>query len=341
MAQGHIALGLYYNYGNHWQPDQALAEFRRALELQPNNVQALQLSASVHRRLGQWSLHLSELKRCEQLDPRDPEIPVFIGATYCRLRMWKEANRAGQRALALDPRNMPAILHVLVPSFEGSGDIEKASQLLATFPADSLIAQSFKIGGDVSNLVGNWPYFYVMKRDYAAALKARDKDNGEPTANRLSARAAIFVLAGTASNEREEIERACALVEARLRERPDDNYAMSQLSWIYLGLNRNAEALKVAQHLAELVPPEKDAVIGPESLANLAEIETRTAETAEAIETLRRVLLLPAGMVASIARLKIDPVWDPIRNDPGFQQLLEGTELIGLPPSLTGEAAEK
>jgi hypothetical protein len=31
----------------------------------------------------------------------------------------------------------------------------------------------------------------------------------------------------------------------------------------------------------------------------------------------------------SIARLKIDPVWDPIRNDPGFQQLLGGSEHIG------------
>ncbi len=26
---------------------------------------------------------------------------------------------------------------------------------------------------------------------------------------------------------------------------------------------------------------------------------------------------------------KIDPVWDPIRNDPGFQQLLAGKEHVG------------
>jgi hypothetical protein len=31
----------------------------------------------------------------------------------------------------------------------------------------------------------------------------------------------------------------------------------------------------------------------------------------------------------SIARLKIDPVWDPIRDRPDFQQLLSGTEQIG------------
>jgi hypothetical protein len=31
----------------------------------------------------------------------------------------------------------------------------------------------------------------------------------------------------------------------------------------------------------------------------------------------------------SITRLKIDPVWDPIRNRPDFQQLLSGPEQIG------------
>ena len=89
-------------------------------------------------------------------------------------------------------------------------------------------------------------------------------------------------------------------------------------------------AVQVAQHLAELIPPEKDAVEGPEILANLAEVEARTGDAGAAVKTLRQVLLLPAGMVASIERLKIDPVWDPIRNDPGFRQLLaEGKEQIG------------
>jgi hypothetical protein len=42
---------------------------------------------------------------------------------------------------------------------------------------------------------------------------------------------------------------------------------------------------------------------------------------------LRHLLSIPAGI--SIALLKIDPVWDPIRNHPDFQKLLTGTELIG------------
>jgi hypothetical protein len=42
----------------------------------------------------------------------------------------------------------------------------------------------------------------------------------------------------------------------------------------------------------------------------------------------RHLLSIPAGGVVSIARLKIDPVWNPIRNWPDFQQLLSGPEQI-------------
>jgi hypothetical protein len=50
------------------------------------------------------------------------------------------------------------------------------------------------------------------------------------------------------------------------------------------------------------------------------------------------LLSIPAGGVASIALLKIDPVWDPIRNRPDFQQLLSGPEQIG-PGTQVGPAA--
>ena len=38
---------------------------------------------------------------------------------------------------------------------------------------------------------------------------------------------------------------------------------------------------------------------------------------------------MPIGYYISIQQMRIDPVWDPIRNDPGFQQLLAGKELVG------------
>jgi hypothetical protein len=101
------------------------------------------------------------------------------------------------------------------------------------------------------------------------------------------------------------------------------------LSWSYLALKRNSDAFDVARQLVQLLPPEKDALLGAANLAGLAEVEAHTGATAEAVALLRRLLSVPAGESVSIPRLKIDPVWDPIRNDPGFQQLLTIQEHVG------------
>ena len=140
---------------------------------------------------------------------------------------------------------------------------------------------------------------------------------------------AIHVLAGDAAGAQTEAEKARGLVEARLHERPEDTSPLTQLSWIYLALKRNADALKVARQAVSLFPPEKDATQGAAYATGLAEIEARTGETEEAVKSLRWLLSGHIGGFVSIKLLKIDPVWDPIRNDQGFQQLLAGKEQIG------------
>jgi hypothetical protein len=118
-------------------------------------------------------------------------------------------------------------------------------------------------------------------------------------------------------------------IEAKLRERPDDILAMTGLSWVYLALGRNADALRLSRQAADSLSIEKDAMAGPFFQIGVAQIEARGGAPKEAIKRLRRLLSIPAGQVLSIARLKIDPVWDTIRNRPDFQQLLSGPEQMG------------
>jgi hypothetical protein len=72
---------------------------------------------------------------------------------------------------------------------------------------------------------------------------------------------------------------------------------------------------------------EMDAILGAAGQIGLAQVEAWAGEDEAAIKRLRHLLSIPAGI--SIAYLKIDPAWDPIRSRPDFQKLLTGSELIG------------
>jgi TolB-like protein/Tfp pilus assembly protein PilF len=329
LAEAHIALGNFYYYGKR-QYDEALNEFRRALELRPNNAQALESIAFIHRRQGQWERLLSELAKCEERDPRNATLIANLGTSYLNLRMWQEAKRAGLRALALDPHNVVGMRAVFISDLNGSNDINEAKRALATFPPGTTLSNPSQVG-NVATVIGDGTYLNIIARDFAAALKAWENETVDPDQNRsrLAARVAIHVLAGDAASAQGEIARARGLVEARLRVRPDDIQALTQLIWIDLALKSDSEALRFAHQVAELLPVEKDAMGGPPVLAGLAEIQARAGEPDEAVKTLRRLLSIPAGVCISLQRVKIDPVWDPIRNDPGFQQLLAGKEQIG------------
>jgi TolB-like protein/class 3 adenylate cyclase len=333
LPEAHLALGLFFYWG-HRQYEAALTEFSSTLELQPNNALARLYRASVYRRRGEWERSLADFQRAEELDPRDPWNPTAIGQTYQAFRQWKDAERAELRALAIDPHHAPAALELLIARFNETGDVDSARRALDGFPeATEGIRTTGATGvGDVRAIIGTMVYLDVMERRFTDAFQALEKEVGNNDLGhlrQLAGRAALSVLAGEPEAAKFAGEEALPLLEARLRERPDDTFAMAELSWVYLALGRNTDALRLSRQAADSISIEKDAVSGPGFQSGLAEIEARAGAPEEAIKRLRRLLSIPAGVVASIARLKIDPVWDPIRNRPDFQQLLSGPEQIG------------
>jgi len=101
----HVALGLYYYFG-YRQYEQALAEFAKALQLQPNNALALEYSGYVHRRLGQWQHCVAELNKALELDPRNASVAGNRGQTNTLMRQWTEGERVSRHALSIDPHDV-------------------------------------------------------------------------------------------------------------------------------------------------------------------------------------------------------------------------------------------
>jgi TolB-like protein/cytochrome c-type biogenesis protein CcmH/NrfG len=327
LAEAHVALGLFYYYGfRDYEP--ALTEFRRAIELQPNNSLALGFVAFVHRRQGKWDRTLEELKRSIDLNPRDPYIMGGLAETYVFLRMWREAEDAARRALTIDPHEATSMRMLLLSSLNRTGSAREPLRLLATFPPDDLLLPNT---GMFDMVIGTRGQTFILGRDFNAALKACETGTVARTNEwqRFAAKAGIRVLAGDVPGAHADAEKARELLETRVREQPNDFRSLRALSWVYLALGRKADAINIAQHTLDFLPPEKDAVLGSGNLAALAQIQAQTGAATEAVQNLKKLVSIPAGETISIARLKIDPVWDPIRSDPGFQELLPIKEYVG------------
>ena len=327
-AETHLALGFAYYWGQR-QYDLALREFQTALQLQPNSAVARSVIGFVYRRQGRWEQSTAELLKATELDPRDAELPANIAGSYVTLRQWSDAQRAATRALALDPYSAAARNSLVIASVNGDGDVDAAERIAAALPPDVRLATNWR--GTAATMIGQQTYLPVLKRDFQRAMQELDRFGPGNKAALLpaAAHAAMRLLAGDAAGASAAAQEALPALEASLGKRADEPLVLWQLSWVYLALQRNAEALRAMETAAAALPVELDAQVGPTWQAGLAEIQAHAGQTAAAVKTLRHLLAIPAGAAVSINRLKLDPVWDPIRNDPEFQQLLAGKEQIG------------
>ena len=69
-------------------------------------------------------------------------------------------------------------------------------------------------------------------------------------------------------------------------------------------------------------PSSKDPVEGPVKEERMANIYALLGDADHAIPILKRLLQILYGLAITPAVLRLDPVWDQIRNDPRFQELV-------------------
>jgi tetratricopeptide (TPR) repeat protein len=131
----------------------------------------------------------------------------------------------------------------------------------------------------------------------------------------------LYLHQGDGVKARAAFERALVVSEQLLRESPDDAARHAQHGAILAALDQKQEAINEGKRAIELLPESEDAFDGPFMTASLAAIYTWVGEHDEAFRLLDHLLQTPNGLTVPV--LKLDPMWDPLREDPRFQALID------------------
>ena len=133
-------------------------------------------------------------------------------------------------------------------------------------------------------------------------------------------------VAGDHAAAQETWRQARSELESFLKEQPENDILLGYLALTNMGLGDKAAALALAERAMAANPIEKDPMDGPTSIEILARVSAKMGEPDRAIAALQKLLSIPyAGPFGEApltpALLRLDPMFDPLRNDPRFQKL--------------------
>ena len=319
LPQAHSAMGLAHYRGRR-DYRRALEEFAIALAGLPNDAELWALTGYVHRRLGNWNEVVAAFEKATQLAPLDANLFYDLaGQTYEVMHRYAEAVRAYDRALSLVPDLHVAAIRRGETYVLWQGQLDTLRTVLSQVPRDAELGTRGDVAAQRAALL-------LWERNADSLLQmlqtARvDVFEGQdfflPTA--LYA-AWAHQLRGDHAAARAAFASAHVRLDSVLRELPDDWRVHAARGLALAGLGRRDAALREARWLRQSVVYREDAYKGPSVAEDRARILAQAGEADAALDEIERLLARPSWL--SVHTLRLDPRWDPIRNDPRFQALL-------------------
>jgi TolB-like protein/class 3 adenylate cyclase/Tfp pilus assembly protein PilF len=316
MAKG------YYHYACLKDYDTAVRYFEQARQLLPNSSRIPESLAYVTRRRGQWDRSESYFNEAERLDPRNVTLLTQHAISYNALRRFPEALRKLDQVLNITPDDLDTLVAKAAIA-QAEGDLPRASAVLAPLhlPADDPLALETQV---YQAILERRPAQIILqlKGILAKPNPALGFWNGE----------LHFWLgwaqevAGDRAAAQESWQQARSELESFLKEQPENYTLIGDLALTNMGLGDKAAALALSARAIAALPIEKDAINGPIPIEILARVAARMGEPDRAIAALQKLLSGPGnGALAATpltpALLRLDPMFDPVRNDPRFQNL--------------------
>jgi serine/threonine-protein kinase len=300
----------------------ALAELELARPSLPNDSRVFLWKGLIERRQGRLEDSTRNLERAIELDPRNFFLLDQTAQTYQALRRYVEEKATYDRILTIEPNDPVAkVTHALI-ELNCKADARSAREMI-----ESIRATNPAVTPSVADA---WLLCSVAARDSVAANNALIAVGENPInlASVDNARFSRQFLEGViARMTKDENKAQSAFTAARAEQekivQAQANYGLPLcvLGLIDAGLGRKEEALREGRRAIQLVPPEKDALDGSAEIKYFAMIAAWVGEKDLAFEQLATAIRTPSGL--SYGQLKLLPFWDPLRDDPRFEKLLE------------------
>jgi len=325
LGEAILAMGQYH-YGCLKDYDTAVRYFEQARQFLPNSSQIPESLAYIERRRGQWDRCESYFNQAERLDPRNVRLLTQRAGTYDVLRRFPESLRKLDQVLHITPDALDIVVAKAAIA-QAEGDLPRAAVLLAPLqPA-----------ADDPTSIERQVYQAILERRPAPVIP-RLKEilaKPDPALGYLNGELRFWLgwaqeVAGDRAAARESWRQARSELEPFLQEQPENHNLIRDLALTNAGLGDKAAALALAERAQAAIPIEKDAFIGPGPIEILARVAAQLGEPDRAIAALQKVLSIPYGGALSQdstpltpALLRLDPMFDALRDDPRFQKLCE------------------
>ena len=312
LPETHLAVG-YYRYGERDYIG-ALSEFQQAEQGLPNNAEVIEAIALVQRRLGHWEEAITGLRRTIELDPRYHDAYENLAGTYRWLRRFPETLATVDQLLAWEPNDLIA-LGRKAAALWAMGDLQAVEPLLTNPGFDSY----------------DRGVHALFQRRYAKAIEifsAPPPSNLAPSPS-TNERELFLGLSqqrvGDIPAARATYQKAAQDFQSELEKVDPGSWAEAWLRTClgraYAGFGEAALAIAEGQKAMDIDPASKNPVDGPVWEEKMANIYALLGDADRAIPVIKRLLRTTYAGAITPALLRLDPVWDQIRNDPRFQEL--------------------
>ncbi len=298
----------------------ALRAYDEGRKRAPNDAGVYQHMAFVERRLGRWTQAEEHYKKAADLDPQSLSLFVSYGGECLRyLRRFDDAHAALDHALQISTNDESALANQAA-LYQVEGRLPEAAAMLARIPAEST--------DDSVVVVRTLQSCYERHFDEAVAVIQRklaiinpQEATSTPNKELLTQLGYCYEWAGKPNESRAAFERALRAMKpsADTRVAPESSGLPQFLALTYAGLGDKDKAL--AQAKEAVADYGDDAVNKPPAESALAQIQARFGDSDSAIAAIPHLLEVPAGI--TVADLKFNPLWDPLRKDPRFQKLCQ------------------